>query len=247
MSRVVMVTGGGSGIGEAMCRHLGRHGRGVAVVDIDEAGAQRTAEELRHDGVQSLAVAADVADKRSVDEAFAKVRTELGPVEILVTSAGTVAVEPTIDVTLESWRRILDVNLTGTFLCCQAALPDMIEAQWGRILTVSSSSASRGSPRMAAYVAAKGGVISLTKSLAREFGPVGITVNNIQPSGIATPMLHGSQEAGKLPSSEKIARTIPVGHLGTGDDIAAAAEFLSSDAASFITGQVLAVNGGSLV
>ena len=247
MRRVVMVTGGGSGIGEAMCRRLSLHGHGVAIVDIDEVRAQRVAEDLRGGGVRALGIAADVGDKRAVDEAFAKVRTELGSVEILVTSAGTVAVEPTTEVTLDSWRRIVDVNLTGTFLCCQAALPDMVDARWGRILTVSSSSASRGSPRMAAYAAAKGGVITLTKSLAREFARYGITVNDIQPSGIETPMLHGSQDAGKVPSSEDMARRIPVGHLGTGDDIASAAEFLASDAASYITGQVLAVNGGSLV
>jgi 2-hydroxycyclohexanecarboxyl-CoA dehydrogenase len=242
-----MVTGGASGMGETTCRHLGRLGHGVAVVDVDEAGAQRVAEELRNDGGRALAVTADVADNRAVDEVFAKVRTELGAVEILVTSAGLVSVEPTIEVTPESWRRVVDVNLTGTFLCCQAALPDMVRARWGRILTISSSSAPRGSPRMAAYAAAKGGVITLTKSLAREFGRSGITVNNIQPSGIATPMLSDTQDAGKTPSSEEIIRTIPIGRLGTGDDIAAAVEFLSSDAASFITGQVLAVNGGSLV
>jgi 2-hydroxycyclohexanecarboxyl-CoA dehydrogenase len=234
-------------MGATMCRHLGALGHGVAVVDIDEAGAQRVAEELRTRGGRALAVTADVADNRAVDEAFAKVRTELGAVEILITSAGLVSVEPTTDVTIESWRRVIEVNLTGTFLCCQAALPEMIEARWGRILTISSSSASRGSLRMAAYASAKGGVITLTKSLAREFGRFEITVNNIQPSGIATPMLAGTQDAGKLPSNEELVRTIPVGRLGTGDDIAAAAEFLSSDAASFITGQVIAVNGGSLV
>jgi 2-hydroxycyclohexanecarboxyl-CoA dehydrogenase len=247
MSRVVMVTGGASGMGETVCGHLARLGHAVAIVDIDEAGAQRVAEDLRTEGARALAVTTDVADDRAVVDAFAKVRTELGAVEILVTSAGLVSVEPTNEVKPETWRRVVDVNLTGTFLCCHAALPDMVEAGWGRILTISSSSASRGSPRMAAYAAAKGGVITLTKSLAREFGRFGITVNNIQPSGIATPMLSGTQDAGKIPSNDELVRTIPVGRLGTGDDIAAAAEFLSSDAASFITGQVIAVNGGSLV
>ena len=131
----------------------------------------------------------------------------------------------------------MEVNLTGTFHCCQVALPDMIEAKWGRIVMISSSSAQRGSPGMAHYAASKGALISLTKSLAREYGPIGITVNNIPPSGIETPMQHQGQAAGHLPSNEQMAASIPLGHLGTGDDIAAAVGFLCSEEAGFITGQ----------
>jgi len=247
VSRVALVTGGASGIGEAIARHLAHLGHRIAVLDLDEEGARRVVEDLRAHGAKALAVGADVTDKLAVLEAFAEVRSGLGSVQILVTSAGLVGFEPFIEISLESWHRVLDVNLTGTFLCCQAALPDMVEAKWGRILTISSSSASRGSPRMAHYVAAKGGVITLTKSLAREFARSGITANNIQPSGIATPMLRGSQDAGRLPSSDDLVRSIPVGYLGTGDDIANAAAFLCSEQSGFITGQVLAVNGGSLV
>src|SRR5262249_2850797 len=186
-------------------------------------------------------------DQRSIADAFARVRRELGSVEILITSAGLAGFEPFADITLESWHRVVDVNLTGTFVCCQAALPDMVRTRWGRIVTVSSSSAHRASPRMAHYASSKAAVITLTKTLAREYGPSGITVNNVQPSGIATPMLQGSQNAGHLPTNEELVRSIPVGRLGTGDDVAAAVMFLASDEASFITGHVLAVNGGSLV
>jgi 2-hydroxycyclohexanecarboxyl-CoA dehydrogenase len=139
------------------------------------------------------------------------------------------------------------VNLTGTFYCCQSALPDMIEAGWGRIVMISSSSAQRGSPGMAHYAASKGALMSLTKSFAREYGPIGITVNNIPPSGIETPMQHQSQVEGHLPPNEQMAASIPLGHLGTGDDIAAAVGFLCSEEAGFITGQTLGVNGGSVM
>lgn len=247
MTRVAMVTGGASGMGEATCHELGRRGHKVAVLDVNGEAAHRVAEELRAEGADALGVAADVANRPAVEEAFAKVRSELGPVSILVTSAGMVGFAPFIDITPESWARIIDVNLTGTFHCCQAALPDMIAAKWGRIVMISSSSAQRGSPRMAHYAASKGALISLTKSLAREYAPLGITVNNIPPSGIDTPMQHQSQAQGHVRSNAEIANQIPVGHLGTGADIAAAVAFLCSEQAGFITGQVLGVNGGAVM
>jgi 2-hydroxycyclohexanecarboxyl-CoA dehydrogenase len=247
VERVAVVTGGASGMGEATCHELGRHGHKVAVLDINSQAAQRVSEELRGEGVAALAVGVDVTDRDAVEQAFAKVRSELGPVSILVTSAGMVGFAPFIELTPESWARVIDVNLTGTFHCCQVALPDMLAAQWGRIVMISSSSAQRGSPGMAHYAASKGAVITLTKSLAREYASAGITVNNIPPSGIETPMQHQLQAADKLPSNEALARGIPVGHLGTGADIAAAVGFLCSEAAGFITGQVLGVNGGAVM
>jgi 2-hydroxycyclohexanecarboxyl-CoA dehydrogenase len=164
-----------------------------------------------------------------------------------VTSAGIVDFTPSLDITPQGWQRMMDVNLTGTFFCAQEALPDMIEARWGRIVMISSSSAQRGSPGMAHYAASKGALISLTKSFAREYGSLGITVNNIPPSGIETPMQHQGQAAGHLPSNEQMAASIPLGRLGTGDDIAAAVGFLCSEQAGFITGQTLGVNGGSVM
>jgi 2-hydroxycyclohexanecarboxyl-CoA dehydrogenase len=247
MNRVAVVTGGASGMGEATCLELGRRGHKVAVLDINGEAAQRVSDELRAGGVSALGVAVDVTDRPAVEEAFAKVRSELGPVGILVTSAGMVDFAPFAEITPEAWQRIIDVNLTGTFHCCQVALPDMVAAGWGRIVMISSSSAQRGSPGMAHYAASKGAVITLTKSLAHEYASAGITVNNIPPSGIETPMQHQSQEQGKLPSSETLARRIPVGHLGTGADIAAAVGFLCSEEAGFITGQVLGVNGGAVM
>jgi len=230
VKRVAVVTGGASGMGEATCHELGRRGNKVAVLDINSDAAQRVSEELRAKGVQALGVAADVTDRSAVEEAFAKV-----------------GFDRFIDITPESWSRIIDVNLNGTFHCCQVALPDMIAAKWGRIVMISSSSAQRGSPRMAHYAASKGAVITLTKSLANEYASMGITVNNIPPSGIETPMQRQSQAEGRLGSNDVLASRIPMGHLGTGDDIAAAVGFLCSEEAGFITGQVLGVNGGAVM
>jgi 2-hydroxycyclohexanecarboxyl-CoA dehydrogenase len=247
MTRVAVVTGGASGMGEATCHELGRRGLKVAVLDVNEHAAQRVTDDLGANGVTALGAGADVTDRSAVEQAFAKVRSELGPVTVLVTSAGMFDFSPFLEISAETWSRIIDVNLTGTFHCCQVALPDMVEANWGRIVMISSSSAQRGSPFAAHYAASKGGVITLTKSLAREYAPHGITVNNIPPSGIETPMQHRGQAAGYLPSNEQIASNIPLGYLGTGADIAAAVGFLCSDEARYITGQVLGVNGGAVM
>jgi 2-hydroxycyclohexanecarboxyl-CoA dehydrogenase len=246
-SRVAVVTGGASGMGAAICRAFAASGDRVAVLDIDGAAAKQLAEELRAEGATALACQTDVTDRAAVEEALRAVRAELGPVQILVTSAGAVAFAPFTDITVESWNRIIEVNLTGTFHCVQAAVGDMLEAGWGRIVTISSSSAQRGSPGMVHYTASKGGVIAMTKALAREYAAHGITVNTIPPSGIDTPMSRQSQAAGNLPDNETMAKAIPVGRLGSGEDIAAACVFLCSPQAGYITGQVLGVNGGSVI
>ncbi|OBF97352.1 SDR family NAD(P)-dependent oxidoreductase [Mycolicibacter sinensis] len=245
--RVAVVTGGASGMGEATCHELGRRGYQVAVLDINDHAAQRVSDDLRGEGATALGIGVDVTDRAAVDDAFAKVRSQLGPVAALVTSAGVFGYSAFAEITPQEWARIIDVNLTGTFHCCQAALPDMVDAGWGRIVMISSSSAQRGSPFAAHYAASKGAVITLTKSLAREYAAHGITVNNIPPSGIETPMQHQSQAAGYLPPNEQIAANIPLGRLGSGADIAAAVGFLCSQEAGFITGQVLGVNGGSVM
>jgi 2-hydroxycyclohexanecarboxyl-CoA dehydrogenase len=246
-SRVAVVTGGGSGMGRSTCEQLAAHGHRVAVLDINEENARAVADEICGTGGDAFACAVDVADRSSVHAAVDRVQDQLGPVEILVTSAGISRFEPLTEIEPESWHRVLEVNLTGTFYCAQAVVPDMIAAHWGRIVTISSSSAQRGSPRMAHYAASKGGVIALTKSMARELAPHAITVNNIPPSGIDTPMSREALAAGHLVSPEEQAKAIPLGRLGTGDDIASACVFLCSEEASFITGQVLGVNGGSVL
>jgi 2-hydroxycyclohexanecarboxyl-CoA dehydrogenase len=247
MSRVAVVTGAASGMGLAVSQRLAERGHRVALLDLDGDGAQRAAANLRANGAKALGCKVDVVDRTAVDEALRQVRSEFGPVEIMVTSAGAAAFERFTDITLESWNRILAINLTGTFHCLQAAIPDMVSARWGRIVTISSSSGQQGAPRMAHYSASKGGVIALTKTLAREYGSLGITVNNIPPSAIDTPMSRNAQAAGEVPGSDVLGARIPVGRVGTPDDIAAACVFLCSDEASYITGQVIGVNGGSVL
>jgi 2-hydroxycyclohexanecarboxyl-CoA dehydrogenase len=247
-TRVAVVTGGGSGIGAATCRRLAEHGHRVAVLDRDADGAARVAKELpvRATG-GALGLGADVTDRAALDEAFDEVRAQLGPIGILVTSAGLVVFRDFAEISPREWDDVVAVNLTGTFHACQAALPDMVAAGWGRIVTIASSSAQRGSPGTAHYAAAKGGVIVLTKSLARAYAPHGVTANCIPPSAIETPMQHRSQADGHLPPNDVMAATVPLGRLGTPDDIAAAAAFLASEEAGFITGQVLGVNGGTVL
>jgi 2-hydroxycyclohexanecarboxyl-CoA dehydrogenase len=248
MGRVAVVTGAASGMGLAISRRLAARGDRVALLDLQGDAALRVAEALRESGARAIGAEVDVTDRAAVDAALDKVRAELGPVAIMVTSAGLDAFERFTEITAQSWERVLAVNLTGTFHCLQAAVPDMLEARWGRMVTIASSSAQSGAPRMAHYVASKGGVIALTRALALELAPHGITVNTIPPGMIDTPMLRGAEARGDVGSLEKLApRMIPVGRTGTPDDIAAACAFLCSDEAGFITGQVIGVNGGMVL
>ena len=248
MGRVAVITGAASGMGLAIARHLAARGDRVGLLDVQGAAALRAAEDLRGTGATVIGAEVDVTDRKAVDAAMDKVRAGLGPIGIMVTSAGLDAFEAFTDITTESWGRVLATNLTGTFHCVQAALPDMLEARWGRIVTISSSSAQSGALRMAHYIASKAGVIGLTKALALELAPHGITVNTIPPGMIDTPMLRRAEAGGDLPKIEKLAsRMIPVGRAGTPEDIAATCGFLCSEEAAFITGQVIGVNGGMVL
>ncbi len=244
MSRVAVVTGAASGMGQAVCQHLAARGHRVALLDIDGDGAERAAEKLRADGAEAVAGAVDVSDRAAVDTAMDMVRRELGPIEIMVTSAGIEGFVRFTSITPEAWDRMLTVNLTGTFHCVQSAIPDMVDGKWGRIVTISSSSAQTGAPNMAHYVASKGGVIALTKSLSTDLAPQGITVNTIPPGCIDTPMARRAAADGQLPSMELLAERTPVRRVGTPDDVAAMCAFLCSEEAGYITGQVIGVNGG---
>ena len=245
MSRVAVVTGGGSGMGRAICQHLADQGNKIAVLDINGDSATEVAQALVSSGAQALALPVNVSDRGAIDAALDEVRSAFGPVEIMVTSAGIEAFESFLDIDVEAWDRMMAVNLTGTFHCLQACIPDMVAGGWGRIVTISSSSAQSGTTRMAHYVASKGGVIALTKALALEFAPKGITVNTIPPGFIDTPMVRRSMETGAIPADMGAleART-PVRRAGTPDDIAAACAFLCSESAGYITGQLIGVNGG---
>jgi len=245
--RVAVVTGAASGIGLGIARQLAADGHAVGLLDYQGDAVEAAAAALRKDGRSALAVQLDVSDWSGVRRAFEQVRAKLGPVTILVTSAGIDSFDAVLDITPEIWNRVLAVNLTGTFTCAQAAIPDMMTARWGRIVTISSSSAQSGAPRMAHYAASKGGVIGLTKTLARELAPHGITVNTIPPALVDTPMARKAESIGDIAGVDAMAKVIPLARAGTPADIADACSFLCSDRAGYITGQVIGVNGGMYI
>ncbi len=243
--RTAIVTGGGSGIGLAIAQQLAADGRAVAVFDRDGAAAEAAAGTITAAGGTAAGFTVDVTDRSQIDNGVDRTRDLLGRPTILVNSAGLDGFDPFLSITAEKWNRILAVNLTGTFDCCQAVVPDMIEEGWGRIVNISSSSAHGGQQLMTHYVASKAGVIGFTKALALELGPQGITVNTIPPGFIDTPMLRKSEQRGLLGKGvEHHASLTPVRRVGTPGDIAVTCAFLVSEEAGYITGQVIGVNGG---
>ncbi|OBG31787.1 SDR family NAD(P)-dependent oxidoreductase [Mycobacterium sp. E3198] len=246
-NRVAVVTGGGSGLGQGIAAHLAGCGHSVAVLDLNGDAADKVASELRAEGARALGVQVDVSDPHAVERAFATVRNALGPVEILVTSAAIASFTPFGKITLDEWNRYLAVNLTGTFLCLQAALSDMAATEWGSIVTISSAAGQQGAVGQGHYSASKGGVIALTKTVAREYASRGITINTIPPFVIDSPMLREQQLAKKLPPAEVLAKAIPAARLGTCDDVAALCAFLCSESSGYVTGQVVGVNGGAVL
>lgn len=243
--RVAIVTGGASGIGLSISERLAADGAAVALFDRDGDAAEIAAKQITTAGGTAIGVTVDVTDRAQIDAGVSDVRERLGAATILVNNAGLPGNDPFLSITLEHWNRVIEVNLTGTFHCCQATIPDMLEAGWGRIVNISSSSAQSGVPMMTHYVSSKAGVIGLTKALALEFGPKGITVNTIPPGFIDTPMLRNSESQGHLGKGVDFnAKLTPVRRVGRPEDIAAACAFLAGDEASYVTGQIIGVNGG---
>lgn len=229
--RNAVVTGGASGIGQAVAARLRKDGLQVATIDLNPSEDES-------------AFTADVTNRAQVDDALAAIRRQFGPVTVLVNAAGLDRFKRFTDIAFDDWQRVIDVNLNGVFHCIQAVLPDMIDARWGRIVNISSSSTHSGVPYMSAYVAAKSAVNGLTKSLALEYGPNGITVNAVPPGFIDTPMLRSAESRGYLGDVEQNIERTPVRRIGKPEDIAAACAFLASEEAGYITGQILGVNGG---
>ena len=245
--KVALVAGAGGGIGGAGAEGLAREGAAVFCTDYDAAAAEATAARIRAAGGRAAAAALDVRDRAAVDAAVAAAVREFGRLDIVLESAGIAHRLDFLDVDPETWDRVIAVNLTGTFVSMQLAVPDMIEAQWGRIVTISSSSAQSGAPNMAHYVASKGGVIGLTKAFARELAGHGITVNTIPPTIVDTPMARKGEEEGHVPSVDVMAKMVPLKRAGTPDDIAGACSYLCSEDGAYVTGQIIGVNGGMYI
>lgn len=240
----VIVTGAASGIGLATAQRFAREGANVAVWDVNEDGAQRAATDLKALGVKAIGSRVDVSNRQDANAAVERFHAAIGQVNVLVNNAGITLFQPFMETTEDMWDRVMTINLKSMLVCTQAVLPDMLAAKWGRIINVSSSSAQSGSARMTAYAASKGGVIGFTKALAQELAATGITVNNVPPGFVDTPMLRGEGVAGMGASVDAVAARSPMGRPGRPENMAAAIAFLASDDADYITGHTLSVNGG---
>jgi len=246
--RVAVVTGGAMGIGYTIASRLARTGYDVAVADIDSAGAERVAEELRRLGRKAVAVYGDVGDRADALRMMQAAARDLGEVDLLVNNAGIARLGPLVSFPEADWREIFRVNVDGVFFCCQAVLPPMMARHRGNIVSISSWNGKLGAPNFGAYSATKAAVISLTQALAREVASYGIRVNAVCPGIVAgTPMRKEVERQGQtfgLPPSSERAKTIPLGRLATPEDIAGMVVFLASDEAAYMTGQAVNVTGG---
>lgn len=233
-------------MGKATSAKLAADGHAVGIVDVDVDGAMAVADGIVAAGGRALAVKADIGERSQVEQAVAQIRDGLGPITILVNNAAIENFSALEELDDATWDRLMAINLRGAYVAAQCVLPDMTSAGWGRIINVSAFGAQIGAPNMALYTASKGGIISMTRSLAIELGPRGITVNSVSPGFIDTPMARRAIDGGLFPVPyEQIIATYPIPRLGKPEDIAAACAFFASDAAGYITGQVLGVNGGA--
>lgn len=247
--RTVIVTGAARGIGLAIAQRFLREEARVVLCDTDEAALHGVVEGMKSHAQSLLPVVADISRDEDVRQLLARTHERFGPVSILVNNAGISPKHagikaPVARMDIEEWRKVLDINLTGAFRCIQSCLPDMRELRWGRIVNIASQAGrTRSDIAGAHYAASKAGMMALARTVAGEDGAAGITVNSVAPGRIDTPM---AQAAGAAVNAEYLKR-IPVGRLGTPEDVAAAVAFLASDEAGFITGVTLDVNGGSFM
>jgi len=237
--RVAVVTGAGSGIGRAIAIRLAEDTARIAVWDINGAGAAETVSLIEAAGGTAIAIEADCSDKAAIHAAAEETRARLGPIAILVNNAGIAPFTRFVDIDDDLFDKVIRINLRGPYLVMKELVPDMLAAGWGRIINITSSSVQTGSPAQGHYVASKGGLMGMTKALALELAPTGITVNMVPPGFIDTPMLRAAPI-----DVEAFAKTLPMQRIGQPEDIAAACAYLASEEASYITGQTISTNGG---
>jgi 3-oxoacyl-[acyl-carrier protein] reductase len=238
---IALVTGASRGIGHASCLALARAGLAVAVgYRSDPEGAEEAVAKATSEGVRALAVIIDVRNEDSIEKAFKAVEGDLGPVRVLVNNAGFTRDGLAVKYSTENWDATLDTNLRGAFLCSRRAMAAMLKARWGRIINVASAAALRGNAGQAAYSASKAGLLGMTKSLARELGGRGITVNAVCPGFVATRMTEPQGEDIR----QRYLEMTPTGRFGTAEEVAAVIAFLAGPEASYVNGATIAVDGG---
>lgn len=244
--KTVIVTGGAGGIGSATCRRFAEAGAKVAVFDMNLEAATKVAEEIKSLGGQAVAFRCDITNRAEVETAVAETIEGLGPVDVLVNNAGWDVFKPFLKTVPEEWEKLIAINLIGSLNMLYAVLPGMVERKTGRVVTVASDAARGGSSGEAVYSACKGGLVSLSKTLAREHSRHNITFNVVCPGPTDTALLADVAEGARDPAKliEAFRSAIPLGRLGQPEDLAGAIVFFGSDAASFITGQVISVSGG---
>lgn len=244
-TRTGVITGGAKGIGRGIAENLAAIGIEIALVDLDEKGLDVAVSEIRAKGGKACSFKVDVTEEEMVGKVFAEIASKHGGIDILVNSAATSKRSMVEDMTVDEWRKIIEVNLTGTFICCKAALPHMIAKKFGRIVNLASTAAKRISYHAGVhYTASKTGVLGLTRHLAYEVAPFGITVNAICPGATATPLLESHTTEAQR---KKRLELVPLGRPMQPKDHANLVTFLVSDAAEAITGQAIDVDGGSLL
>lgn len=237
--RVAVVTGAGSGIGRAIAIRLAEDTAKIAIWDINGEGAEATAQMIRDAGGTAIAITADCSDRAVIKAAADQTRSELGAISILVNNAGIAPFTPFLDTDDDLFDKVIRINLRGPWLMTKECLPDMLASGWGRVINITSSSVQTGSPAQGHYVSSKGGLLGMSKALALEFAASGVTFNIIPPGFIDTPMLRAAPI-----DAEAFAQTLPMKRIGKPEDIAAAAAYLASEEASYITGQTISTNGG---
>jgi 2-hydroxycyclohexanecarboxyl-CoA dehydrogenase len=247
VEKVALVTGAAAGIGAACAIRLAKDGIAIGVLDLDTARCADTVNAIKAAGGQAIALGADVSDREQVFAAVAQLREAFGPVNVLVNNAGVTDFTPFEEVTDKLWDFVYAVNVRGPMICVQAVLPDMKAGHWGRIVNISSSSAQTGAVNMITYSSSKGAIVTMTRSMAQEFGPLGITVNNIPPGSVmGTIMSEANRDRFQIPT-EVLLSTLPVRRMGEPNDIANACAWLCLEESSYVTGQTIGVNGGRVV
>jgi 3-oxoacyl-[acyl-carrier protein] reductase len=245
--RVAIVTGAARGIGAALAHRLAADGMSIGVVDLDEQGSERTAKEIIENGGRAFPIGADVADEKAAIDSVQQTAAELGPVNVLINSAGIIRDNLIFKMSTADWDAVMDVHLRGAFLMTRAAQTHMTQARWGRIVNISSTSAL-GNRGQANYATAKAGLIGFTKTLALELGKFGVTANAVAPGFVETDMTQATAARQGIDYEDwklTVARDIPIGRIGQPEDIAAVASFLCRDEAGYVSGQVIYVNGGA--